>query len=196
MPCYSDDEEHLRGGTWSGKLGALGVQSATAHPDSMNILGCDGCLGDSRAVSFVTRSILDATSIYRCTAVLRWQLHTRSHFTILGQGSVSGDTVCRVHRAPSSEGGAGSTKRRCDLFGTPWGPCLECSREVSPRGLPLLENQVLSTAHASARATSSGRTQSCMHWPLLTTIRRRPAAAVLTKTTKPPPPHQTSLRGR
>ena len=72
--------------------------------------------------------------------------------------------MCRVHRAPSSEGGAGSTKRRCDLFGTPWGPCLECSREVSPRGLPLLENQVLSTAHASARATSSGRKdQSCMH---------------------------------
>ena len=92
---------------------------------SEGILGCDGCPGDGRAVSFVTRSILDATSIYRCTAVLRWQLHTRSHFTILGQGSVSGDTVCRVHRAPSSEGGAGSTKRRCDLSApSPGGPAL------------------------------------------------------------------------
>ena len=66
---------------------------------------------DSRAVSFVTRSILDATSIYRCTAVLRYHLHTRSHFTILGQGSVSGDTVCvsggcTGHRAPRGDQGA------------------------------------------------------------------------------------------
>ena len=64
--------------------------------------------------------------------------------------------------APGTEGGAGSTKSRRNRKGgvisrTPWGPCLECSREVSPRGLPLLENQVLSTAHASACATSSGR---------------------------------------
>ena len=85
-------------------------------------------------MSFVTRSILDATSIYRCTAVLRWHLHTRSHFTILGQGSVSGDTVCRVHRAPRGE--AGSTNdpdeiEKAVISRHPWGPCLECSREVS-----------------------------------------------------------------
>ena len=79
-------------------------------------------------MSFVTRSILDATSIYRCTAVLRWQLHTRSHFTILGQGRVSGDTVCRVHRAPRGEQGARNPdeieKRRCDLSAPPGGPAL------------------------------------------------------------------------
>ena len=70
--------------------------------------------------------------------------------------------MCRVHRAPRGEQGArkgGVISRHPPLV--PWGPCLECSREVSPRGLPLLENQVLSTAHASARATSSGRKVAC-----------------------------------
>ena len=85
--------------------------------------------------------------------------------------------MCRVHRAPRGDQAGHQGARKGGVISrTPWGPCLECSREVSPRGLPLLENQVLSTAHASARATSSGRTQSCMHWPLLTTIRRRPLA--------------------
>ena len=89
--------------------------------------------------------------------------------------------------APGTEGGAGSTKSRRNRKGgvisrTPWGPCLECSREVSPRGLPLLENQVLSTAHASACATSSGRKVAC-------TAYDDPTATPL-----PPPP--TSLRGR
>ena len=88
------------------RLDALFISKIPCVSGTQGILGCDGCTGDSRAVSFVTRSILDATSIYRCTAVLRWHLHTRSHFTILGQGSVSGDTVCRVHRAPRGEQGA------------------------------------------------------------------------------------------
>ena len=65
----------------------------------------------------------------------------------------------------------------------PWGPCLECSREVSPRGLPLLENQVLSTAHASACATSSGRKVAC-------------TALYVAPTATPLPPPPTSLRGR
>ena len=66
--------------------------------------------GDGRAVSFVARSILDATSIYRCTAVLRWHLHTRSHFTILGQGR--GDTVvCRVRSAGASWAGKRPPRR-------------------------------------------------------------------------------------
>ena len=91
--------------------------------------------------------------------------------------------MCRVHRAPSSEGGAGSTKRRCDLFGTPWGPCLECSREVSPRGLPLLENQPGSQHRACICLRHELWAQSCMHC-----LRRSDGDAA------PPPP--TSLRGR
>ena len=88
--------------------------------------GYDGCPGDGRAVSFVARSILDATSIYRCTAVLRWHLHTRSHFT-----TWTGKRLRRhrVSGAPGTEGGPGwppgSTKRRCDLSApSPGGPAL------------------------------------------------------------------------
>ena len=92
--------------------------------------------------------------------------------------------MCRVHRAPRGEQGARNPDEieKAVISRHPWGPCLECSREVSPRGLPLLENQVLSTAHASACATSSGRKVAC-------TAYDDPTATPL-----PPPP--TSLRGR
>ena len=93
--------------------------------------------------------------------------------------------MCRVHRAPRGEAGRARNPDEIEkavISRHPWGPCLECSREVSPRGLPLLENQVLSTAHASACATSSGRKVAC-------TVYVAPTATPL-----PPPP--TSLRGR
>ena len=93
--------------------------------------------------------------------------------------------MCRVHRAPRGEQGARNPdeiEKAVISLGTPWGPCLECSREVSPRGLPLLENQVLSTAHASACATSSGRKVAC--------------TAYVAPTATPLPPPPTSLRGR
>ena len=139
----------------------------------------------SRAVSFVTRSILDATSIYRCTAVLRWQLHTRSHFTILGQGSVSGDTVCRVHRAPRGE--AGSTKSRrnrkgCDLSAPPGGPALSARVRSLLAACPSWRTRF----SAPRMHLLAPRALGAKLHALLTTIRRRRRS--------PPPP--TSLRGR
>ena len=71
-------------------------------------------------MSFVTRSILDATSIYRCTAVLRWQLHILDHILLYLDREASQETPCvgcTGHRGGRSREHEIQTKskRRCDL---------------------------------------------------------------------------------